>query len=168
LCDALCQSGAIACDCIDVKKFIRTHFDPALTRTENEHNIATKYKDLMSQSTSGVVVLISDELITTRRTAGKFFIELAGDSLPVAYRRGHAMMLHRVTRSADQIKAAIHNWPVSNVDAVFAHFGFDFGPHDEFSKFVVDYHRAKNESAAKGYTVMPISDIKNTILKMCR
>lgn len=176
LCDALSQSGEVselseltcpAWDCIDVNKFVRTHFDPELSRTENERNIAAKYKDLMSRSTSSVVVLIGDNLITTHRTAAKFFIELTGDSLPIAYRRGQAMMLHRVIRSADQIRAAIHNWPVSNVDSVFAHFGFDFGPHDEFSKFVVGYHRAKNESVAKGYTVLPISDIKNAILKMC-
>jgi hypothetical protein len=81
LCDALVADG---CACIDVHKFARAHYNPELSRSENEHNTTAKYKDFVSGVKSPVVVLVSDKLIKSRRPMAKFFIELGGggDSLP--------------------------------------------------------------------------------------
>lgn len=165
LCDALVADG---CACIDVHKFARAGYDPELSRSENEHNTAARYKEFVSQAHNRVVVLISDQLIKSRQPTAKFFIELLGDSLPTAYRRGQAMMLDRVTRHSEEIRHAVRTWPISNVDSAFSQFGFDFRPHNTFAKFADGYHKAESESATLGYQVMPASDIKNTIAKMCR
>jgi hypothetical protein len=165
LCDAL---GQLGCDCIDVKKFASDGYDPELSRSENVHNARTRFKDLMVQSHSGAVVLISDDLIQSRRPTAKFFIELQGEALPFAYRRGQAMMLDRVTRHEQEIRAALRSWPVANLASVFPHFGFDFRHHDDFSKFVDSYQRAAAESLVNGYRVLPIGDIKQAIATMCR
>ena len=165
LCDALVANG---CACIDVQKFARAHYNPELSRSENEHNTAAKYKDFVSGVKNRVVVLVSDKRVKSRRPMAKFFIELSGDSLPTAYRRGQAMMLDRVTRHSEEIRNAVRTWPISNVHRAFPQFGFDFKYRDSFSKFASEYRKAQKESAAAGYQVMPASDIKTAIAKMCR
>lgn len=164
LCERLRDHG---CACLDLNQLVRDNFNTALSPKENRKNLEHKFKEISNATSSKLLILFSDYLITSPKALAKFFIELDGWSLEKGFRRGHMMNVNRIQSHASKLKDAIRNGPLADIDKAFVHAGFDCKPTLQFTEYMVEYNRAKESSTEKGYTVIPCQAVRNEIEKMC-